>query len=453
MNPQKWTTPQQTRRIAVEQYQKYDAALKRLEELQALDSARSPSALVAGTLPSDRPASTSLSRPALTGHEVRSRHAALAGTFAVCPPEWDLSPREYGEQAVTSTAAYVTPARMIWTFALLLAMTMLLGIERFDLIDDTTGLRWALGGLGAIVGVVAVADTRGRLARHRLRGLDPRDVVVLTRPESQKTIEAFTRPLAAPDADGGHDGMPVGMSLAQRERILTTAYETALRLRAEEENATVEATSVPSATSSATSLTARANPSAAETDPLERRRRWTLLLARFEHVDKQWADLLTDPLAVLEHARLLDVSHPPTAAFIEAHGHARDLIGSRTRTSPDTDLPPVETLREIETAVRTMATAWTDAQTRAQRAGYAWLPDADRKRARQATSLLTQAADTQLSVQAAINLTEKALELLRAIETVPIPQPVLRALGQATAPVLGPALGPVLGPARTAGQS
>lgn len=339
--------------------------------------------------------------------------------YRVCPPAWDMTPADYRATSVDCNTSPLVPLAGVsggMTWVSLAGLGVATAIPGGFSPDATL---WLVNGLCGVAGgaLMRFAGAAKRRARRRVAELDPREAIVLTSKAAIDTIEALAVPLDDPDTPESRASLDLGGRAERLEKM----YETARRLAQGQQ----AAAGAPSNAATA---------AAAET--AERRRRWTLVLDRFENVDDAWASLLTDPIAVLEHARLLDVSSPATATFIEAHGYARDLIGSRTRD--EADVPPMETLREVETAVRAMATAWSDAKVRAQRAGYEWMPEADRTRARRATGFLAQAADKGLDWTARVTYAEKALALMRAIEVVPVPQPILRELAAASALALPP---------------
>jgi hypothetical protein len=349
----------------------------------------------------------------LSRDEMLRMHAGRWKTYTVCPPEWDMTPTEYRHAVSRCSPDHVSMTQFIngLGVAILAAIGAIqgVGILRGAVnFEWTTTIVLALTFVGALTGLWMETASKHK-ARGRLSLMDPRLCVEVSDPDVDASLRALMAPLDDADKED-----PVLATAEGRRPRLSAAYETARRAQAATEGAEA--------------------PHEMPTDEVaERRRRWTVVLDRFEAVDTTWADLLTDPLAVLEHSRLLDVKNEATAAFIEAHGHARDLIGARTRDATDLTPPPLETLREAETAVRALATAWEDAQVRAQRAGYEWMPEADRRRARRATTFLLTAADETLTVEARLNAAEKALELMRAIETVPVPQPILRELAEAKA--------------------
>lgn len=369
--------------------------------------------------------------PALSPAEILSLHAEKAhspGSYPVCPPEWDMTPNQY------ETATWRAASGSFDLFQTIMLLCVLMSTVGFAVIGASL-MGWThstSGSIGPLIlfGAIDVAvgskmayeRAQKNKAGRQLEALDPRQTVVLTDPEHVVTMRGAAAVL---DKNGA--------SLADGARwtVLKQMYETAQKFAADETSE--DANSRQGEAGDHHTVAAEFG---LESEVAERRRRWTQALARFEVVDDAWADLLTDPIAVLEHARLLDVKNEATATFIEAHGHARDLIGSRSRETTDADLPPMTTVRELETAVRALATAWADAQVRAKRAGYDWMPEEDLKRARRATGLLAQAADEGVDWGLRVNLTEQALKLMRAIEVVPVPEQVLGELAAKAAPAI-----------------
>lgn len=363
--------------------------------------------------------------PVLPKYDLLRMHARRWDSTTVCPPQWDLSPVEY-QRTVGRCGPGFSAVSILAAVGLFPTATLGVGV----------GINLAQGdgyfGPGPVAGtfivlaalfflIFGVSNARGRAkARQRVQELDPRDAVVLNSAEARRAVLAMAAPLTVPTETPEGTSRPP-LSAEDRSRLLGDLYAEASRLSVIEKTATF--------TQAAQAVVSTAAAAAqVEDEHADRKRRWAQTWGRFEAIDLAWADLLTDPLAVLDHALLLDVSNVATARFIEAHGHARDLIGTRTVT----DLPPASTLTEIQIAVRALDTAWTDAKTRAERAGYGWLPKADRKRARQAAALLATAADESLTVAARANAGAKAVELLNAIEAVPMPRVTMLALSERT---------------------
>lgn len=373
-------------------------------------------------VPTAASVTTSSGLSALHTDAVLDMHAGRWEDFTVCPPEWNMTPTQY-RVAISNTSPGLSIFHILLGLPLFVCTLMSGGLVAGMVIHDRSVSEsggWTMllmPALAVLLAGMLAAFTRHRKnAQARMLPLDPRLAVVLKNEGDRRTIRALAEPLADPD-----------VSPETRARVLGDMYAEATRLVANRQS-----TRTDPATAAALELA-------------EARRRWQQTLDRFATIDLAWADLLIDPLAVLEHSQLLDVSNPATKTLIETHGHARDLIGARTIA----DLPSDGTLDRTETAVRALETAWSDAHTRAERAGYAWLPEADQKRARQAVALLATADDedgTPEEVRA--QALAKAIELLKAITTVPVPTPVIVALTARATPMLN-AAGPILTPSTT----
>lgn len=363
--------------------------------------------------------------PTLEKYDLLLMHARRWDSFTVCPPEWDMSPVEY-RRTVSRCAPGLSSTTFLSYMGLFpsLVGVVIGGLSIYRGTEQASSpwalMAFVLTGL-AFAGFLIHNTRTKRKAQRRVERLDPRHAVVLTTGEARKAILAMAAPLTVPDEKQESATMPAVLAPDERARVLGDLYAEATRLSAIEKGAKAaqKATAAASAAEAASQIA---------DEHAERKRRWHQTLSRFEAIDTAWADLLIDPLSVLDHALLLDVTNVATAHLIEAHGHARDLIGTRTAD----DLPPTSTLTETETAVRALDTAWTEARTRAERAGYDWLPEADRKRARQATALLDTAADESLPLAARANAGAKAVELLNAIEAITVPRTTMLALTEHT---------------------
>jgi hypothetical protein len=357
----------------------------------------------AGT-PQPRPESPVVSA-VVSRKDTLAGHAVRGSRYTVCPPEWNLTPTQY--LSARADCDSVGDSVLLAGLALSV-MGGSAAVATYDATHGTTPA-WVPVAFSVIFLVVlialAVQLTTRRRTRTMMAAFDPALAIDIKTDRDRDTLKTIAQPLSDKN-----------LSPDERQRVLTGMYVVATRM-AEQEQADDFLTAL------------------GEGAREERRTRWDRALDRFEAVDTAWANLITDPLAVLDHARLLDVAHAPTERFIEAHGRARDLIGSRTRT----DLPTDGTLDTIETAVRALDTAWNDARTRAERAGYDWLPAADRRRARQAHALLVAAADDSCTLAERASAAEKALALLQDIETVPVPKPILTTLAAVNRPELAAA--------------
>lgn len=146
-----------------------------------------------------------------------------------------------------------------------------------------------------------------------------------------------------------------------------------------------------------------------------RTEQWATAWQKWCQVDDAWTDLMCDPLAALDHSELLDVTLPRTAAFINAYAEAKDAMLGRTAAITPADLTRL--LRLVETT----HTTWVEAHAHAQHAGYAWLPEAEAKKATTAASLLRLAADETAPMAERANAATKASRLLTQITTVRLP--------------------------------
>lgn len=143
---------------------------------------------------------------------------------------------------------------------------------------------------------------------------------------------------------------------------------------------------------------------------------WAAVWRRWCAVDDAWTDLMCDPFAALTHSELLDVTLPRTAAFITAYAEARDVMTGRTAATTPADLTRLARL------VDTTVTAWTEARDHAEHAGYAWLPETERKIAQKAEKLLALAGDSSAPLGERSTAATAAGRLLAQITTVRLPE-------------------------------
>jgi hypothetical protein len=156
--------------------------------------------------------------------------------------------------------------------------------------------------------------------------------------------------------------------------------------------------------------------------------RWADALARFEVVEKEWEEIVTDPLAALDHAPLLDMRLMPdgsmsrTGIFLEAFGKAQDLQRRHAAHSPATGPEDRADVVEFEDAVRAADVAWTEAKRWAKHVGIDSLPESERDIARRARAALKKAMHEFTPIEEAITAAETAARLLKSIHTVVLPE-------------------------------
>lgn len=178
-----------------------------------------------------------------------------------------------------------------------------------------------------------------------------------------------------------------------------------------------QATSAPRAPST---QTAQSEASRFETQ-------WDEALAAHDRVSEQWTELVTDPLAALDHSMLLDVTQPRTAAFIEAYGEAQDLRSMHGTAYP-TSATADTVVREYLRVVRRAEQAWTDAVRHAKHVHTNWLPQDEAKRVRQASALLRTADDDTTPLHLRAEAAQKAADLLKQVHTFTLPADTAQAI-------------------------
>lgn len=190
--------------------------------------------------------------------------------------------------------------------------------------------------------------------------------------------------------------------------------------------AVARSTSRPSASKQPTvqppAPAARAVP--AESGESFRTQRWADAVARHDRISDAWADIITDPLAALDHSLLLDVTQPRTAKFIETYGRAQDLRALHGTTYPTKD----EVVADYLSIVRQTDEAWSDAVRHARHVHLAWLPESEAKRVRQASALLATAADKSQPMHLRADSAAKAAELLAKVTSFYLPEPSATAI-------------------------
>jgi hypothetical protein len=179
---------------------------------------------------------------------------------------------------------------------------------------------------------------------------------------------------------------------------------------------------------------------AAGTTAGTRAEQWTDAWRRWCAIDDAWTDIVCDPLAALHHSELLDVTLPRTAAFVTAYADAREAMTGRTAATVPVDLSRL--LRLVDTT----ETAWVEAREHAEHAGYAWLPEAERKKAATAEAAIMLAMDKDAPMGERANAAAQAARLLGQITTVRLPKKARgeldtvarKAITAAPAPILRP---------------
>lgn len=157
--------------------------------------------------------------------------------------------------------------------------------------------------------------------------------------------------------------------------------------------------------------------------------RWDTLYSKFDSVRLEWGGLAADPLAILEHSRLLDVAFPKTAAFMDSFSRLQDRITALQASKKKLSEAEVSSLEALTAEV---ARTWEAAKVGAARASYAWLPEREQGYAATAVRLLKLAADESASVSERATAAEKAAVLLKKIEAVTFPTPMLTELEAGT---------------------
>lgn len=157
--------------------------------------------------------------------------------------------------------------------------------------------------------------------------------------------------------------------------------------------------------------------------------RWDTMYAKFDEVRLEWGGLNADPLSILEHSRLLDVSFPKTAAFLDSFHRLQDRINVLQSSKAKLDAVQVNELEEL---TATVARTWTDAKVAAERASYNWLPEAERGYASTAANLLRLASNEAATVSERAQAAERAAKMLRRIEHFAFPTPTMTALEAGT---------------------
>jgi hypothetical protein len=216
-------------------------------------------------------------------------------------------------------------------------------------------------------------------------------------------------------------------AFAERHRVNTIkAVKSALAIGrfsgVEEVAGHAAAAPAPQPTVQSPAPAARAVP--AESAESVRTQRWADAVACHDHISDAWADIITDPLAALDHSLLLDVTQPRTAKFIEAFGRAQDLRALHGTTYPTKD----EVVADYLSIVRQADEAWSDAVRHARHVHLAWLPEGEAKRVRQASALLATAADESQPMHLRADSAAKAAELLAKVTSFYLPEPSATAI-------------------------
>ena len=162
-------------------------------------------------------------------------------------------------------------------------------------------------------------------------------------------------------------------------------------------------------------------------------KRWDTAYSRYDEVRLAWGGLVADPLAILEHSRLLDVSFKPTALFMDSYNKLQDRMAVLEAARGKRTEAEVESAEDLVTEV---TRTWQAAQAAAERASYSWLPPTERAHAATAARLLKLASDEGASVGERASAAEKAAKLLRRISTITFPKPLFNALEAGSYPML-----------------
>lgn len=220
---------------------------------------------------------------------------------------------------------------------------------------------------------------------------------------------------------------PVGGSRAfsEKHRVNTVkAIKSALtitRFNAMEETAGY-ANAVPAATKQPTDQPMSPAVSSDLSPPQHPTHRWADAIAKHDRITDAWADIITDPLAALDHSLLLDVTQPRTAKFIEVYGRAQDLRSLHGTAYPGgTTARTRKVVADYLGTVRQADEAWTDAMHHARHVHLAWLPDTEAKRVRQASALLATAADESQPMHLRADAAAKAAQLLAKVTSFYLP--------------------------------
>lgn len=208
-----------------------------------------------------------------------------------------------------------------------------------------------------------------------------------------------------------------GVDFSQMVEVVNPDEATALALdRAKAHALTARGAALTRARQHYYDLIVEVSTGAAGTVAGSRETQWVESWRRWCAIDDAWTDLVCDPLTALTHAELLDVTLPRTAAFVTAYAEARDAMTGRTAATVPADLSRL--LRLVDT----VDTAWTEAHAHAEHAGYAWLPEAERKKAATAEKALRLATDTNAPMGERANAAKQAARLLAEITTVRLPE-------------------------------
>lgn len=226
---------------------------------------------------------------------------------------------------------------------------------------------------------------------------------------------------------------PVGGSrgFSDKHRVSTiTAIRSTLAIGRpnERENNTGSATTTPTPdpTPSQPYPEARQAHVAVEGDGGQETRvqRWAKTVARHDAITDEWADIVADPLAALDHSLLLDVTQPRTAKFIETYGRAQDLRSLHGTAFPDS----TDVLADYLSTVRQADEAWQDAQRHARHIHLSWLPENEAKWVRQASALLASAADESQPIHLRADSAAQAAKLLAKVTSFYLPKATAAAI-------------------------
>lgn len=121
---------------------------------------------------------------------------------------------------------------------------------------------------------------------------------------------------------------------------------------------------------------------------------WEAATDRHDAVLRAYLPYETDPLLVLEHPAISDVTQEPTQEFLEALGRAQAL---RTDALP----MDAEFRADYDAAVRELEAAWERARRHAMRVGRDYLEGRDARLVTQAGKLLAQARDSTSALERA----------------------------------------------------
>jgi hypothetical protein len=156
---------------------------------------------------------------------------------------------------------------------------------------------------------------------------------------------------------------------------------------------------------------------------------WDAAIAIHDRVVDAWTNIVTDPLAALDHSLLLDVTQPRTAAFIDAYGHAQDLRAVSGSVYPTGTAEAVQrAVTDYLSAVRRADTAWEAASRHAAHVNLRWLPETEATNVRRASVFLAVAADETATLPERAAAASKAAALLAEITSFVLPAEAMREL-------------------------